>query len=85
MAMDEIRAQNADPNKMVCRDCIYRERDTMKIEGKLIQTGIMRGTCLIFDGKNGNLKPNNVYFRNEHCPFYEKDETAPRFWERKKK
>lgn len=85
MRNNEVHAQTADPNKMPCRDCIYRDRDTMKIEGKLIRVGIMRDTCLIYDGKRGHWKPNNVYFMNEHCDFYERDEDAERFWEGKKK
>lgn len=83
MRNSEVHAQTADPYKMPCRDCIYRDQDTMRIEGKLIRTGIMRDTCLIYGG-NGNWKPNNVYFMNERCEFYAKDDTADRFWERKK-
>lgn len=85
MKDDIVKMQVADPERMFCRDCIYREKDTLKIDGKTIQTGISRATCLIFDGKKGRLKPNSVYFQNEPCMFYEKDETAPKFWERGKK
>ena len=84
MTNDTMRMQNADPNKMPCRDCIYRDRDTMVIDGDVVQTGIMRGTCVFFDGKRGNWKPNAVYFQNEPCLIYEWDETAERFWEEKK-
>ena len=83
MIRSDIHAQNADPNKMACRDCIYRDRDTMQIDGNTVQTGVMRGTCLIFDGKRGRWKPNNVYFMNEKCPMYVLDETEERFWDRK--
>ena len=84
MLNGEVRAQNADPERMQCRDCIYRDKDTMEIEGKLIQTGVMRGRCLVFDGKRGRWKPNGVYFNGEPCIMYEQDETAPKFWEEKK-
>lgn len=70
----EVHAQTANPYKMKCKDCDYRDRDTMIIEGKLILTGIMRDTCAIYDGKGGNWKPNSVYFQNEDCEFYKKDE-----------
>ena len=85
MTNDTARMQTADPARMACKDCIYREKDTVEIEGDVIQAGVMRGSCLIFDGKKGRWKPNNVYFLNEPCPFYEFDETAPRFWEKKQK
>ena len=78
-----MRWQNADPNKMPCRDCIYRDQTTVTIDGEKIRSGITRDTCLIFDGKRGNWKPSNVYFMNEICPMYEQDETAERFWEGK--
>lgn len=76
-----MRWQNADPKKMACRDCIYRDQTTVTIDGKKIRSGITRDTCLIFDGKRGKWKPQNVYFMNEGCPMYERDETAERFWE----
>lgn len=81
---DEVHAQTADPNKMNCRDCIYRDKTTMRINGNQIYIGIMRDTCTIFDGKKGRWKPSNVYFLNESCPFHETDEMAERFWEKKK-
>lgn len=84
MTNDTMKMQTADPGKMQCRDCIYRDQETMVLDGKKVQVGIMRASCLIFDGKNGRWKPNNVYFRDENCLFYEQDETADRFWERKK-
>lgn len=85
MTNDTMRTQTADPNKIHCRDCLYREKDTMKIDGEVVQTGIMRGTCLVFDGKRGNWKPTSVTLDGERCPLYEWDETADRFWERKGK
>lgn len=73
MTNDEMRMQTADPEQIVCRDCIYRDRDTMTIGEKLVQTGVMRGTCLIFDGKSGNWKPTAVTLDNKACLFYEKE------------
>lgn len=73
MINNEMHMQTADPEKIRCRDCIYRDRDTMKIDGKVIQTGIMRGTCLIFDGKRGNWKPTRVTLENGDCMFYDKE------------
>ena len=61
MINSEVHMQTADPGKMRCRDCIYRERDTIVIDGKKVYAGVMRATCLIFDGKRGNWKPNSVY------------------------
>ena len=79
-----MRMQQADPNKMPCRDCLYRDKTEMTLEGEKVRVGLTRDTCLFFDGKNGRWKPSNVYFLNEPCPMYEWDETAERFWEGKK-
>ena len=84
MTNDSMKMQVADPGRMRCRDCLYRDRDTMKIDGKIIRPGISRATCLVFDGKKGNWKPNNVYFQNEDCLLYEYDPDAERFWEEDK-
>lgn len=80
-----MRFQTADPNKMPCRDCIYRDQTTVELNGETLRVGITRDTCLIYDGNRGHWKPSNVYFMNEHCEFYVQDEDADRFWERKKK
>lgn len=81
MTNDTAKMQTADPARMKCRDCIYRDQDTMTVDGKTIQVGIMRASCLIYDGKKGNWKPTGVYFQNEGCLFYERDESAEHFWE----
>lgn len=81
---DPIKLQTADPGEMVCRDCIYRDQTTMKIDGDKVYIGIMRDTCLIYDGKKGNWKPTKVVLRNQYCDFYVQDETAEKFWEGKK-
>ena len=85
MTNGEMRMQTADPKKMKCRDCIYRDQDKMEMDGETVYVGVMRATCLIFDGKRGNYKPTAVNLRNEDCLFYERDENAERFWEGKKK
>jgi len=74
MTGTEMHMQTADPGKIRCRDCIYRERDTMLLDGKVVQTGIMRGTCLIFDGKHGNWKPTSVTLDGGSCLFYEQEQ-----------
>lgn len=77
-----VRLQKADPNKIKCRDCIYRDTTEVVLSGEKVRVGLTRDTCLIYDGKKGNWKPSGVYYMNENCPFYEVDETAPHFWEK---
>lgn len=81
MTEKPMRTQTADPYKIRCRDCIYRDPEVVKTGKSKVMIGIMRDTCTIFDGKKGNWKPSSVYFLNEDCPMYIKDDTAPKFWE----
>ena len=73
MRNDEMHMQTADPRKMICRDCIYRDRETMTREGKKVLVGVMRDTCLIFNGA-GNWKPVGIVLDGARCPFYEKED-----------
>lgn len=77
----DMHMQTADPKRMRCRDCLYRDRETMVLCGEKVLVGVMRDTCLVFDGKRGNWKPTSVVLDGGNCPFYELDDTA----ERKKK
>lgn len=76
MMDDPMKMQTADAGKVRCRDCIYRDRETMKIGDKRILIGVTRDTCMIYDGQKGNWKPTSVILRNRNCEFYEKDEEA---------
>lgn len=76
MKNDPMKMQTADIKKVMCRDCIYRDRTTLKIDGDEIPVGVTRDTCLIYDGKKGNWKPTEVIIRNQACDFYERDDQA---------
>ena len=74
MKNDPMKLQTADIRKVKCRDCIYRDRAVMTIDGEKVFVGVTRDTCLIFDGKKGNWKPTDVIIRNQNCDFYEKED-----------
>lgn len=77
MRQDPMKMQTANKDMMIpCRSCIYRDRASVTIDGKKMETGITKDTCLIFDGKKGNWKPKNVYYNSEMCLLYERDETV---------
>ena len=73
---NEMHMQTADPEKMICKDCLYRDRETMVVGGKKVPVGVMRDTCLVFDGKNGRWKPTAIVLDSGNCLMYERDETA---------
>ena len=76
MRNDDMHMQTADPKQMKCRDCIYRDKETMILCGEKVYVGVMRDTCMIFDGKRGNWKPTAVTLDGGDCMFYERDETV---------
>lgn len=73
---NEMHMQTADPEKMICKDCLYRDRETMKIGGKKVPVGVMRDTCLVFDGKKGRWKPSAIVLDGGNCLMYERDDTV---------
>lgn len=76
MLNDPIRMQTADPNKIRCRDCIFRDKTQVTIGGETARVGITRDTCVIFDGKRGNWKPTEILLDGANCLMYERDETV---------
>jgi len=76
MKHDPMVMQTANAKTIPCRNCIYRDRAYVEIGGERMDTGITKDTCMIFDGKGGRWKPNDVYFHSEACVFYEKDDEA---------
>ena len=75
MRHEPMKMQTANKDTIQCKDCLYRDRAFVTVDGEKLETGITKDTCMIFDGKKGNWKPNGVYFRNERCPMYEPDLT----------
>lgn len=76
MTNDEIHGmQRPDPDKIRCRDCLYRDQDELELDGETIKVGITRDTCMMFN-RPGNWKPTAVLFQNADCLLYERDEDA---------
>lgn len=73
MKNDEMHMQTADPAKMMCMDCAFRDRTTIELCGETVLCGVMRDTCMIYDGKAMPHKPLSVVLDNGMCEFYEKD------------
>lgn len=68
-----MRMQWPDTKKIPCRDCVYRDRTTVTIDGTLYKPGITRDTCGKYDGIRGNWKPSGLLFHNEPCKYYRKE------------
>lgn len=72
---DPMRMSSPDPDKIACRDCVYRDMETIDLGDDVIECGITKGFCDAFpEGGETNGKPLDVLFQSAPCPEYEKDE-----------
>lgn len=64
-----ITGQWADPEKIVCRTCAFRDKTVFKFEDIVKPVGITRDTCEIYDGED-ECKPHDILFLNAECEYY---------------
>lgn len=67
--------QGSDPNKIVCKDCEFRDKRTFEHNGKIIPIGAIKSWCKVYTKENSNGKPIGVLMRNEKCEYYMKEDT----------
>ncbi len=68
-----IKGQMPDPNKIACKDCVYRNRDKITVNNRTIYVGVTKGFCDIYKRPQYAGKPNDILFMNADCEFYIKD------------
>lgn len=74
MNTSPMKGQWANPKTIMCKDCIHRNRDTVEINGKTIQTGITKAFCDMYVGPPiDNGKPLDILFMNKKCEYYEQE------------
>lgn len=66
-----MRGTWADPEKVVCKDCVFRDRTVVELFGKKDPCGITRGTCEIY--KEPNIKPMDILLHGAPCQYYTKE------------
>lgn len=68
-----MKGQFPDKTKIMCRDCIHRDKTVVSIGGKEIPVGITKSFCEMYQAPpDSNGKPSSVLFENSQCDFYEK-------------
>lgn len=73
-AQSPIRGQFPDKTKIMCKDCIHRDKTVVKIKGKEIPVGVTKSFCEMYqEPPASNGKPHEVLFENVQCDFYEKE------------
>lgn len=74
MPFTPIKGTWADPDKVVCKDCIYRDHMTVKLpSGKVADAGTTRCMCAVY-----YEKPKGVLstYKPTPCPFHKKETYA---------
>lgn len=66
-----MRGTFPDPEKIKCKDCKYRDKTVVVIEGKAHYCGVTRGECEKYKWGETMGKPHDVLFQNADCEFYE--------------
>ncbi len=66
---DPMIGQWADPGKVPCRTCAFRDKTVVVFDGMVKDVGITRDTCEMYDGTD-DRKPHDVLFLNAECPYY---------------
>ena len=66
-----MRGQFPDPNKIECRNCIYRDKTLLTFFNPPKPVGVTKAFCTAYPDPPG--KPSEVLFNNGHCPFYQEE------------
>jgi hypothetical protein len=63
-----------DKNKIICKDCVYRDRTVVDLGGKKLPVGITKSFCEIFlPPPKTNGKPTEVLFHGGDCKYYKQE------------
>lgn len=54
-----------------CKDCAFRNRTTVNIDGKEIEVGSTKSDCIVYPYPE--MKPWAVMENREECDYYEKE------------
>lgn len=69
-----IKGQMADPEQIFCRNCAFRDKTVINIDGDEIPIGITRDTCDIY--VSPNLKPTEILLQDAPCDYWVQDRSV---------
>ncbi len=73
-AQSPLVGQFPDRDKIICKDCIFRDKTIVTINEKEIAVGVTKAFCQMFkEPPKSNGKPHEVLFNNEECELYIKE------------
>lgn len=60
-----MKVQFPNPKTIACKDCIFRDKASIEVDGETIFVGVTRDKCGKYNGK-----PHEVMFLDKPCPKY---------------
>lgn len=68
---DPIKATFPNYKKVICRNCLYRDHTTIKIDNAVIPVGVTKSFCKIYrEPPETNGKPLNILFNGANCKYF---------------
>lgn len=72
---EQVKVQFPDSTRIKCKDCVFRDKTEIELNGKTFKVGVTKDFCDIYQKPpKSNGKPIEVLFNNEDCEFYVKEE-----------
>lgn len=69
-----MKMAHPNPKTIKCKNCKYRDKTTVEIDGEIIDVGITKGRCEKYlDYPYDMGKPSAILFQNADCEYYEKE------------
>ena len=73
-AQSQIKGQFPDRDKIICKDCKFRDKTVIELGEKEIPVGVTKAFCDMYQAPPAsNGKPHDVLFNNADCEFYVKE------------
>ena len=69
-----MKGQMADPEQIFCRNCAFRDKTEIKVDGTILKVGITKGQCDIY--VYPNRKPSDILFQEAPCDYWVQDESV---------
>lgn len=69
---DPIKGMFPDKNTILCKDCRWRDKTTLTINGKEYTPGVTRAFCEKYPAPPASEgKPDTILFQHGDCAYYE--------------
>lgn len=72
-----MRATFADPKKVICKNCLFRDKTEVVVGDKVIKAGVTKQFCAAYpEPPDSNGKPLGILFYGDKCKYYQNEKEA---------